>query len=69
MITSPSREWTALYLLCDVVDEESTGGTTVITSCNGAEAFLACRIPELQLDTLVADLDETTGELDANSVG
>lgn len=55
-------------LLCDIIDEQSSRCASVITACDGTESFLTCCVPELKLDALVADLDQTTREFDSDCV-
>lgn len=41
----------------DVVDEEGAGSSTVIRPGNGLERLLARRVPDLQLDVFLLNLD------------
>lgn len=52
--------------LADVIDEQSSDGTAIISRCDGAVAFLASRVPDLGLDCLGVDLDAARRKLYAN---
>jgi hypothetical protein len=43
--------------LANVIDEQSSHGTAVVSRCDGTVAFLARRVPDLGLDRLGVDLD------------
>lgn len=43
--------------LCHIVDEDAPGGSAVVAASDAAEALLSSRVPQLQLDILVANLD------------
>ena len=47
-----------LYILerlvvCDIVNYQSSYGTSIITTCHGSVSFLTCRVPYLRLNGLV----------------
>lgn len=54
-------------LVRDVVDEQDAHGAAVVGGGDGAEALLAGRIPDLQLDALAVELDGPDLEVDADS--
>jgi len=51
---------------CNVIDEESASRAAVVRSCDGAEGFLARRVPDLEFDLFVVDGDHAGAELDAD---
>jgi len=53
-------------LICDVVYKEDAHGTSVVGSCDGAEALLSSGIPYLQLHTLAVKLDRADLEVDSD---
>ena len=53
-------------VLADIVHEESTDGTTVVSGGDGTVAFLTSSIPNLRLDCLGVDLDRAGSELDTD---
>lgn len=53
-------------VLADVVDQQSTHGTTVVGRRYGSVTLLAGSVPDLRLDGLCVDLDTTGCELDAD---
>jgi hypothetical protein len=61
-----SKRTVETLLICDVVDKEDTHGTSVVSSCNGAEALLSCGIPYLQLHALAVKLDRADLEVDSD---
>lgn len=54
-------------MFADVVHEESTDRTTVVSRRNGPVTFLASSIPDLSLDRLGIHLDRAGCELDTDS--
>ena len=50
----------------DIVDKQDAHGATVVGCRDGAEPFLAGRVPNLQLDSLSVQLDRPDLEVDAN---
>ena len=57
------------HLVCDVEDEDEGVGGAVVALRDGAEALLAGRVPDLQLDLLAGHLDDSGPELHADGVG
>jgi hypothetical protein len=53
-------------LIRHIVNQQNTHSTTVISSSNGTEALLASSIPDLQLDTLVIELDGANLKVNAD---
>lgn len=53
-------------LVRDVVHQQDAHGTPVVRRCDGAKAFLAGRVPDLQLDALAVQLDGPDLEVDAD---
>ena len=53
-------------LIRHIVDQQNTHGASVVSGGDGAEALLTSGIPDLQLDTLVVELDGTNLEVDAD---
>jgi hypothetical protein len=53
----------SLDLPCDVVDEQGADGAAVVGTGDGAEVLLACGVPDLQFDGLVANGDGLGAEL------
>jgi hypothetical protein len=51
----------------DIVDDEGSNGATVISRCNGAEAFLTGGIPNLSFDLFAVDEHALSLKLDADS--
>ena len=49
-----------------VINEEGARCTAIIRSCDALERLLAGRVPNLQLDVLLLDLDRAGTKLDAN---
>lgn len=47
---------------CDIVDKESTSGTSVVGPGDTFEGLLAGSVPNLQLDVLFLDLDRSGSE-------
>lgn len=66
-LLQPPRDVLVCLVLADIVDEESTNGTTVVCRGDGAVTFLASGIPDLGLDCFGVDLDAAGGELDTDS--
>ena len=50
----------------DVIDEQGTGCAAVVRSRDALEGLLARRVPDLQLDVLLLDLDCAGAELDTD---
>lgn len=50
----------------DVVDEECARRTAIVRTRNTLERFLASRVPDLQLDVLLLDLDGASTKLDSD---
>ena len=44
-------------MVCDVVDDNDAVGAAVVGRGDGAEALLACRVPDLELDRLALEFD------------
>jgi hypothetical protein len=65
-LLQPSRNILKRLELADVVDEQSSHGTAIVSRCDGAVAFLASRVPDLSLDGLGVDLDAARRKLHAN---
>ena len=53
-------------MICDVVYKQDTHGTSVVSSCDSAEALLSSGIPYLQLHTLAVKLDRADLEVDSD---
>ena len=53
-------------LVGDVVHQQNTHGATIVGGGDGAEPLLACRVPNLQLATLVVDFDSANLEVNAD---
>ena len=52
----------------NIVHQQRARGAAVVAAGDRAEALLASGVPNLQLDDLPADLDESRAELDADRV-
>ncbi len=52
----------------DVVHHQRSRRSSVVAACDGSEALLTRRVPDLQLDLLTADLDDPGTELHADGV-
>ncbi len=52
----------------DVVDHEGAGGAAVVGARDSPESLLSCGVPDLQLDLLPGDLDDSRTELNADGV-
>ena len=59
------------YLVCNIVDDDNTVCSSVVTGSNGSEAFLACCIPNLELDCLALKVERADLEIhsDCRDVG
>ena len=51
----------------DIIDEECSGGASVIAAGDALEGLLAGGVPDLQLDILIINFYSATAELDSNS--
>lgn len=49
-----------------VINEEGARRTAIIRPCDALERLLAGRVPNLQFDVLLLDLDRAGSKLDAN---
>ena len=49
-----------------IVYQQNTHGTAVVRLCNSAKAFLTCRIPDLQFDSLAIHFNCTDLEINSN---
>jgi hypothetical protein len=65
-LLQPPRHILVRLVFADIVHEQRTHSTTVVSGGDGAVAFLPRRIPDLGLDGLVVDLDAAGCELDAD---
>lgn len=54
------------FLVCYVVDQQNSHGTSVVGCGNGAETLLARGIPYLQLDALAVEFDCADLEVDSD---
>jgi len=52
-------------LFCAVVHQDDAHGPLIVRLGNCAEAFLSCRVPNLQLDALVLHVNRLYLEIDA----
>ena len=50
----------------DVVHEQDSHGSAIVGGGNGAEALLASRVPNLQLDSLAVERDGANLKVDSN---
>ena len=59
------------YLVCNIVDDDNTVCSSVVTGSDGSEAFLACCIPNLELDCLAFEVERADLEIhsDCRDVG
>jgi len=62
----PSPQVFEGFSSCDVVDEEGAGGAAVVGSGDGAEGFLAGRVPYLKLDGFISNINHPRTKFDAN---
>lgn len=53
-------------LICDIVDQQNSHSTSVISSCDSPEAFLSGGIPYLELHPLSIQLDRPNLEVDTD---
>lgn len=53
-------------LIGDIVNQQDAHGTAIVGGGDGAEAFLACGIPDLQLHALAVELDGPDLEIDTD---
>jgi len=51
----------------DIVHQQDSHGSTIISRSDGPEAFLTSGIPNLKLDSLAFDFDRLNLEVDSNS--
>jgi hypothetical protein len=61
-----SKRTVETLLICDVVYKQDTHGTSVVSSCDGAEALLSGGIPYLQLHALAIKLNRADLEVDSD---
>ena len=61
-----SKRTVETLLICDVVYKQNAHGTSVVSSCDGAETLLSCGIPYLQLHALAVKLDRANLEVDSD---
>jgi hypothetical protein len=50
----------------NVVNKKSTDGTSIVRTGDGAEVFLTCSIPDLELDIFVVDRDSLSSKFDSD---
>ena len=55
-------------MVCDVIDRDTSVGISVIGLRDGAESFLSCRVPHLDLCDLIVDVESLHFEVDTNCV-
>lgn len=65
-VLQPSRQMVECLATRNIVDEQSTGRTTIVRSSYGAERLLAGRIPDLQLNLFAVDCDHSGTEFDTD---
>ena len=67
--SSPTHTFLSLNAAHDRADahQKRARRAAVVTACDGPEALLSRRVPNLQLDILVFDLDHARSELNADS--
>jgi hypothetical protein len=53
-------------LICDIVHDDDTVGTTVVTGSDGTKTFLSCGVPNLQFDAFAIQFDGSDFEIDPN---
>lgn len=53
-------------LVCDIINEKDSHGASVVCCRDGPEAFLARRVPNLQLHPLAIQFDRADFEVDAD---
>jgi hypothetical protein len=53
-------------LLSDIVDEESANGRPIVGSSDGTEVLLSSRIPYLELDAFISDLNGARSKLNSD---
>lgn len=53
-------------LIRDIVNQQNSHGATIICRRDSAEAFLARRVPNLQLNAFAVELDGADLEVDAD---
>lgn len=53
-------------MICDVVYQQDTHGTSVVGSCDSAEALLSSGVPYLQLHALAVKLNRADLEVDSD---
>jgi hypothetical protein len=53
-------------LIRHIINQQNAHGTTVISGSNGTETLLTSSIPNLQLDTLVIELDGANLKVNAD---
>lgn len=65
-LLQPPRHILICLVLADVVDKQRSHCAAVVGGGDGAVSLLACRIPNLSLDSLSVDLDGPGSEFDAD---
>jgi hypothetical protein len=61
------RRTVKALLVCDIVDKQNSHSTSVVSSCDGAEALLTRSVPYLQLHTLAVEFDRADLEVNSDS--
>ena len=67
-VGQPAEQVLERLAAADVVHKQRDVCTAVVAAAHRAEALLAGRVPDLQLDLLAADLDHLCAKLDADGV-
>jgi hypothetical protein len=62
-----SKRTIEALLVCNIVYKQNTHGTSVVGSCDGAEALLSSSIPYLQLHALAVKFNRADLEIDSDS--
>jgi len=62
-----SKRTVETLLVRDIVYEQNSHGTSVVSGCDGAEALLSSSIPYLQLHALAVKFNRADLEVDSDS--
>ena len=64
--THPLRDFGERITISDIISDDDTMSTLIITTSDGLEPLLTCSIPNLQLDGLSINVNSSNFEVDTN---
>ena len=65
-VSNPVTDVGKRLVICDVVNQKDAHGSTIVRGGDGAEALLAGRVPNLQLNALAIQFDGSDFEVNSN---